>query len=80
MPRYFFDIHDHTVFRDEEGIDLPGPEEAGQRAKKLLPEIAAHELPAHGSERQAITVLVTDDQGHPIYSAALSYVGTWLRR
>ena len=40
---------------------------------------ATHEVPKDG-ERQTITVLVTDEDGHPVYSAALCFVGTWLLR
>ncbi|KQO73422.1 hypothetical protein ASF58_22895 [Methylobacterium sp. Leaf125] len=79
MPRYFFDIHDGKILRDEEGTDLPGPEEAACYAKTVLPEITAHEVPRDG-EHQAFSVLVTDEDGHPIYSAAMTYTGTWLIR
>lgn len=79
MPRYFFDIHDGRTVRDYEGTGYPGPHEAAQHAKRLLPEIAVHEVPANG-EHQALTVLVTDDEGHPVYSAALTYIGIWLLR
>ena len=79
MPRYFFDIHDGQTLRDEEGTVLPGPEEAARHAKKILPGIAAHEVPKDG-EHQAFSVLVTDEDGHPIYSAAVTYTGTWLIR
>jgi len=79
MPRYFFDTYDRVMTRDEEGTELTGPHEAAQEATKLLPLIAAGEVPADG-EHQAFTVLVTDEEGRSIYSAALSYVGTWLIR
>lgn len=79
MPRYYFDVHDGHTMRDNEGTEYAGPPEAAQHAKRLLPEIAVHEVPADG-EHQALTVLVTDDEGHPVYSAALSYTGIWLIR
>ena len=79
MPRYFFDIHDGRTDRDDVGIELPGLEDAARHAKKVLPEIAAHEIHKDG-EHQAFSVLVTDDEGHPIYSAAVTYTGTWLIR
>jgi hypothetical protein len=37
------------------------------------------EVPEDG-ERHAVTVLVTDEDGHPVYSGALSFVGSWLIR
>lgn len=52
VPRYFFDIHDGRTLRDDEGIDLAGPEEAARHAKTVLPEIAAYEVPKDG-EHQA---------------------------
>lgn len=79
MPRYFFDIRDHVLIHDDEGTELPSPDAAAQHAQKILPGIAAHEAPMDG-ERYAFTALVRDEEGHPIYSAALSYVGTWLTR
>jgi hypothetical protein len=79
VPRYFFDIHDGQMLRDDEGIDLPGPEDAARHAKTVLPEIAAHEVRKDG-EHQAYSVLVTDEDGHPIYSVVLTYTGTWLIR
>jgi len=79
MPRYFFDIRDHTLVYDYEGVDFSSPSEAARYAKKVLREIAADDV-ATDSEHQALTVLVRDEEGHPIYSAALSYVGNWLTR
>ena len=79
VPRYFFDIHDNKMFRDDDGEDFAGPEEAARHAKKILPQIVAHEVPKDG-EHQAFSVLVTDEDGHPIYSAAVTYTGTWLIR
>ncbi|WP_264048901.1 DUF6894 family protein [Methylobacterium flocculans] len=79
MPRYFFDIHDGHTEHDIEGTEFSGPEEAVRHAKRILPEIAVHEVPADG-EHHAMSVLVTNEDSHPIYSAALSYVGIWLVR
>ena len=69
VPRYFFDTHDRVMTRDEDGTELAGPAEAAQEAKKLLPLIAAGAVPADG-ERQTFTVMVTDEDGRPFYSAA----------
>ena len=79
MPRYFFDIHDGRKDRDNEWIELPDPDGAARHVKKVLPEIAAHEV-HKDREHQACSVLVTDDEGHPVYSAAVTYTGTWLIR
>jgi len=79
MHRYFFDINDGRNERDEEGVMCANLEDAALQAKKLLPEIAAEEVPRNG-ERQAITVLVTDEDGQAVYMGALSYTGSWLIR
>jgi hypothetical protein len=79
VPRYFFDIRDDALTLDDEGVEFTGPDAAAKYAKKLLPEIAAHEA-TFGGERRAITVLIRGEDGRPIYSAALSYLGTWLYR
>lgn len=79
MPRFFFDVHDGRIDRDEEGVLCDDLQAAALEAKLLLPEIARHEVPKDG-ERQTVTVLVTDEEGHPVYSAALCFVGTWLLR
>ena len=62
MPRYFFDINDGINQRDDEGVECVSLQAAVHEAKRLLPEIAADEVPKDG-ERQAITVLVRDHDG-----------------
>ncbi|CAA2107506.1 hypothetical protein MBUL_04194 [Methylobacterium bullatum] len=79
MPRYFFDINDGRNERDEEGVQCVNLQAAVLEAKTLLPAVAADEVPKDG-ERQAITVLVTDEDGKAVYLAALAYTGTWLIR
>ncbi|WP_082531708.1 hypothetical protein [Methylobacterium sp. Leaf469] len=79
MPRYFFDLHDGRTQRDNEGTELADNQAAARYAKKLLPEIAAEEVLADG-EHHTLTVLVTDEDGRPVYSAAISYAGIWLTR
>ena len=79
MPRYFFDIHDTGSARDDEGIELPSIEAVRGMAMQALPRIAADEIPADGDQRH-FTMLVTDEDGHPVYSATLTYTGLWLLR
>lgn len=79
MPRYFFDIKGFHYERDEEGVVCADLQAAVREAKKLLPIIASDEVPKDG-EHYAATVLITDEDGQPIYCSALSYVGTWLIR
>lgn len=79
MARYFFDINDGRNVRDEEGHECADLHTAVEYAKQTLSEIAADEMSKHG-ERQAITVLVTDETGQAVYLAAMTYTGTWLSR
>lgn len=78
MPRYFFDIHDDQGrHHDEEGTDLAGPEEARKEARRILPDIARHDVAGDG-DRRSFVVMVRDEAGRPVYSATLSYAGLWL--
>ena len=80
MPRYFFDIHDHHKSNhDEEGLEFSDLEAVRLQAMRILPEIAKDEVPADG-DRQTFTVMVTDEDGKPVYSAALNFTGMWLLR
>ena len=79
MPRYFFDINDGRNERDEEGFECADLQAAVRHAKQALPEIAADEVPRDG-ERQALTVLITDESGQAVYLAALTFTGAWLAR
>jgi hypothetical protein len=83
MPRYFFDIHDgrsnHGNERDDEGVICDSPEAAARYTRRFLPEIAAHEVETEENDT-TYTVLVRDNEGYPIYTAALYFVGSWLIR
>ncbi|TXM97123.1 hypothetical protein FV222_16675 [Methylobacterium sp. WL103] len=79
MPRYFFDIHDGISRRDDVGTICDDIQAAALEAKRLLPSIASDEISKDG-ERQTITVVVADEDGQVVYSAALTFVGTWLLR
>lgn len=80
MPRYFFDIHENDkAHRDDEGHDAPDLGTVRMEAMKALPQIAFDQIPKDG-DRQTFVCLVTDEDGHPVYSGTLSYVGQWLLR
>ena len=79
MPRYFFDVNDGYDERDDEGVLCDDLQAAAWEAGRLLPALA-NERRAKDRDRQTITVLVTDEEGHPVYQASLSQVGTWLLR
>ena len=75
MPRFFFDIHDNTKKQiDDTGHVFVTMEQVRKEAQRLLPEIAFHEIP-HDGDHRSYLVLVRDEGGHPIYTAALNYQG-----
>lgn len=79
MPRYFFDIHDGGSARDDTGTECANDEAARALAIHTLPDIAREQIPKDG-DRRAFTVLVTNAEGRPVYSATLTYAGLWLQR
>ena len=80
MPRYCFDLHENgVVHRDEVGVECATLEAAVVQAKRVLPTIAADEIPRDG-EHKIYTVVVTDEDGSAVYTAGLSFSGTWLIR
>jgi hypothetical protein len=79
MARYFFDVHDGKLEFDETGTECATLEEARQKAKRLLPDLARDEAAGEG-DRHTYTVLVTDEDHRPVYSATLSFTGLWLIR
>lgn len=79
MPRYFFDIHNGTSTRDEDGTECADLDAVRAQAMRTLPDIARDDIPKDG-DRRTFTCLVTDEDGHPVYSATLNYTGLWLLR
>ncbi|WP_298961098.1 hypothetical protein [uncultured Methylobacterium sp.] len=80
MPRYFFDIFDGNGRQsDDTGTEFADLDDVRKAAMQLLPNIAREEIPKDG-DRCSLVVLVTDEDGHPVYSATLTYTGLWLLR
>ena len=79
MPRFCFDIHDGEWDRDSVGIECTDVENAIQQAKLTLPAMALDEIPRDG-DHHTVTVLVTDEDGRPVYTATLAYTGLILSR
>lgn len=77
MPRYFFDIHDGALRRDEVGVVCDSLGELRREAKRILPDLAGDEIPP-GGDATAYTVLVRDDRELVIYTATLSFKGIWV--
>jgi hypothetical protein len=80
VPRYYFDIQDSELTPDEEGMEFADVRDAAMHAIEALPAIAAHEPQNDLGIRDALVVLVRDDNGLTIYSAKLTLVGTWMPR
>ena len=78
MPLYFFDFDDGALSRDDIGTEYPDDEAMRQGAMRALPEIAKHEIP-DDSDAHALTVRVRDEADRPVYTATLTYQGTWIR-
>ncbi|GEP07008.1 DUF6894 family protein [Methylobacterium oxalidis] len=78
MPRYFFDVHDGGPQSDDTGTELASRDEARAKAKSLLPDIAREEIPK-GDDQSTFTVLVRDENNHPVYSATLTFAGSRLQ-
>lgn len=79
MPRYFFDIHNGGPRRDDTGTECADLDAVRRAALQFLPDLAREEIPKDG-DRRTFTVLVTYEDGHPVYSATLNYTGLWLLR
>lgn len=79
MPRFFFDIHDGEWDRDSVGTECTDVENAIQQAKRTLPAMALDQILRDG-DHHTVTVLVTDDDGRPVYTATLAYTGLVLSR
>lgn len=71
MPRFHFDTLDGDKFiPDEIGVELPTREVARAEATRSLADIARDMSP--DSARQ-IVVEVSDDEGRPLFRAALHF-------
>ena len=73
MPRYFFDVHDGTYVRDDEGVELANVDEARQQVWDTLPMIAAHRK-ANGNMACQLRIDVRDEAGNHVLHAALTLV------
>jgi hypothetical protein len=71
MPRYFFDTMDSgRLVCDESGIELPSIQAARAEAARSLADIARDMPPDNCRE---VVVEVSDDEGCPLFRAALYF-------
>lgn len=79
MPRYFFDVHNGSTTRDDEGTECADLAAMRQEVLRLLPDIARDEVPEDG-DRRTFTVLVSDEDGKAVFTATLTFTALWLLR
>lgn len=76
MPRFFFDISDGVITKDDEGLEYPNAHAARDAAIRTLPDIAREEIGVGGS--RAVTVLMRDEAGRALFTASLTLTAAWL--
>lgn len=76
MPRYYFDVVDSGLVRDDEGLELSDVETAREEAIRALPDLAKGVLPSAGHEEVRVTV--RDRESHAICEASLTIRARWL--
>jgi len=74
VPRYYFDIHDGELQRDEEGLECENVEAARDRVMASLPDVAEL-ITSEDGDTQAVTVTVRDEEGSRIYTGTLTFAG-----
>lgn len=74
MPRYFFDIEDAEVLRDDIGRELADLEAAQAEANRALSEMVKDEF-AHETLREA-SINVRDESGVVVLRVCLAYSAT----
>ena len=71
MPRYFFDTMDSgRLICDESGIEAPSFQAAKAEAARSLADIVQDMSP---DDRRGVVVEVSDDEGCPLFRAALYF-------
>ena len=78
MPRFFFDIHDTATTTDDIGHELPDVDAARIEAFRVLPRIAADEVPRKDNDHHQFAILVRDEDGRGVYAITLSLAGVRL--
>ena len=77
MPLYFFDSGDGECFlRSDDGVELPGLQEARDEAVRLLPSIAKDM--GRGYDGQDIVSMIRDERNQVIFKATLALKAEWL--
>lgn len=77
MPRYFFDFSHGETMRDPVGHECAGQEDIRNEAMRALPEFAKGSIPEDG-DNQGYMVTVRNESNFTVYTATLTFAGTWL--
>jgi hypothetical protein len=73
MSRFFFDVHDGTFIRDDDGVELKGIEAVRREVWKTLPAMTANRA-ADGNMACQLRMDVRDETGKHVLHAALAFV------
>ena len=79
MPRYFFDIADGSLQQDDTGTECADLNEVRMAAMKVLPDVAREDIIPKDGDRRTFPVVARDEDGHAVYTAALTFAGLWLK-
>ncbi len=71
MPRFFFDVLNSEIIRDETGLDLDGIDSAQAEVRRALPEMAA-QMP--NKDARQLRIDVRDEAGNYILTGTLAMV------
>jgi hypothetical protein len=72
MPRFYFDVRDGELFiPDDEGLELPGLEQAREHAAVALGDMAKDVLP-NGSKHE-MAIEVRDEAKEPLLQTILKF-------
>jgi hypothetical protein len=73
MPRFFFHVLDGSVFKDEDGEELPSAESARAHAARIAKELA------QAGEYGGFAVKVLDEQGNEVAYVPIGKRSNWNR-
>jgi hypothetical protein len=74
VPRFYFDIADGELQRDEEGLECENVEAAREKVMASLSDVAEL-ITSNNGDNQAVTVTVRDEDGSQLYAGTLSFAG-----
>ncbi len=73
MPHFYFDVHNGTFTRDEDGVVLKSIDAARKQVWHTLPALAA-DRKADGNMACQLRMDVRDEDGNHVFHAALTLV------